>query len=227
MDIAEYIASLHNSCAEATLGRGESHGVAHMDIVRENALHIWETMKDEYDEDVRNYMCKLIIAVAQMHDVADHKYGKTDDQIFCVRNALSNFFDIDDVNLIMLIIEHISFSKEEKCIKSGEKPNWDILGPTGIIVRNIVSDADKLEAIGVIGVERCIQFTKETCHKLGIEATNQYCIDRLIEHCDEKLFRLKDEFIRTVEGKRLAAIRQQEMKDEITRLQTLYSGIEC
>jgi hypothetical protein len=47
-----------------------------MDHVRRNSLKIWETEKLNYlgdsDYDLE-FMTSLIIAVAQLHDVADHK----------------------------------------------------------------------------------------------------------------------------------------------------------
>ena len=58
--------------------------------------------------------------------------------------------------------------------------------------RNIISDADKLEALGEVGLRRCMQFS---------EAHN----GNVIEHCHEKLLKLlPDGFIRTNAGKKLA-----------------------
>jgi hypothetical protein len=53
-----------------------------------------------------------------------------------------------------------------------------------------------------------------------MDATDEYCLARLIEHGEEKLFRLKSEFIRTAEGRRLAEIRHDEMMAEIDRLKS-------
>lgn len=47
-----------------------------MDKVRENSLKIWEAEKGKYegkDEYDVERMTRLIVAVAQLHDVADHK----------------------------------------------------------------------------------------------------------------------------------------------------------
>ena len=59
------------------------------------------------------------------------------------------------------------------------------LGPDGQLVRNIVSDADKLEAIGREGVNRCMEYSRA---KLKCEEPK--LIQRLVEHCEEKLFLL-------------------------------------
>ena len=47
-----------------------------MDKVRESSLKIWEAEKGKYegkDEYDVERMTRLIVAVAQLHDVADHK----------------------------------------------------------------------------------------------------------------------------------------------------------
>ena len=46
-----------------------------MDNVRRNSLQIWETEKLQYEDGEYDldHMTRLIIAVAQLHDVADHK----------------------------------------------------------------------------------------------------------------------------------------------------------
>lgn len=37
----------------------------------------------------------------------------------------------------------------------------------GRIVRNVCSDADKMEAIGLVGIERCLQYSAEVLGKKG------------------------------------------------------------
>jgi hypothetical protein len=152
ISVEEYTNALHNFCATVTSGRDESHGVEHMDIVRRNAMNIWECVQQEehFDEKRSDRLTRLIIAVAQLHDVADHKYGKTEEQLNSVRSILSQFFSNCDVDLVMLIIDNISYSKEDKAIKSGCPLTWNELGEDGLLVRHIVSDADKLEAIGLM-----------------------------------------------------------------------------
>ena len=59
-----------------------------------------------------------------------------------------------------------------------------------------VSDADRLEALGQVGLERCIEFTK---------ARNGIVPDDVVTHCHEKLLRLLPEnFIKTQLGKSMA-----------------------
>ena len=68
-------------------------------------------------------------------------------------------------------------------------------------LRNIVSDADKLEAIGEVGIERCFAYRKE----LGAdkEFSEEKILQDVLQHCDEKLLRLVPEYFRTIGGKEI------------------------
>ena len=107
-----------------------------------------------------------------------------------------------------------------------------IIHVVGRIVRNICSDADKMEAIGMIGVQRCLQYSAEVLRKKisdahtsisnnnasasdekglsgqGISAPTpvsaEVLITQLIEHGHEKLFILLDDYVVTKSGKALA-----------------------
>lgn len=195
---------------EVCADRDPSHGHEHMQKVAENSIKILNEMN--YMEN--NFILMHVIIVAWLHDVCDHKYGdhlKSNMQTF----LLDNHFD--DPEYIFNIIDRISYSKEDKCIKQGVsyKSDWmDVLGEDGCIIRDIVSDADKLEAIGKIGIERCIEYTRHknvdiTQHQLNIEVH---------KHAEEKLLRLKDEFIRTEPGKRMAEPLHRVMVDMLKNM---------
>ena len=101
----------------------------------------------------------MILTIAWLHDVNDHKYNNVFEMTENMKNFLSEYYNNKDVELIMNIIDRISFSKENKIINSNY--DWfDVIGQYGIIIRDIVSDADKIEALGNIGFQRCLQFTR-------------------------------------------------------------------
>jgi len=77
----------------------------------------------------------------------------------------------------------ISFSAEKK---NGMRYFEEILGPDWSLIRDIVSDADKLEALGNIGIERCHKYTCETHPDLPEEEI----IKLMHTHAEEKLFKL-------------------------------------
>lgn len=98
----------------------------------------------------------------------------------------------------MDIIDRISYSKEVKMIKANNLDWKCVLGVKGLIVRNIVSDADKLEAIGKIGLDRCIEYTKTKYFEKHSEKIPKNVLKVMVNnYADEKLKTLKDHFIRT------------------------------
>jgi HD superfamily phosphodiesterase len=165
---------LERFCTTATQGRGASHGVQHMNEVREGAVSIFDALvtngeKTFLTNDEHTKMRCMVIAAAQLHDVDDHKYVDENhhkDQGFSCQAALlaTECFATNEVDSIVHIMSAVSFSKEYKERESGlESPSvpfdyTTVLGESGAFVRDVVSDADKLLAIGAIGVERCLEY---------------------------------------------------------------------
>ncbi len=116
------------------------HDVEHIKRVVENAKLILEGEKGADYE--------VVMLSAILHDVDDYKLGGSGDN-------LERFFKINNVdeNLqcrIKNVINSISFSK------SGKSPDFET------IEQKIVSDADKLDAMGAIGVCRTIMYSAST-----------------------------------------------------------------
>ena len=78
---------------------------------------------------------------------------------------------------------------------------------TDSFLRDIVSDADKLDAIGFAGIERCRDFSKS--RKPNANDDEIEC--DVVEHMHEKLLKLVDNYIRTPTAKILGAPLQDEM----------------
>jgi len=192
-------------------GRDSSHGHAHMQSVAITTMRI--TGADYSNHPNFDSLILDAITVGWLHDVSDHKYdhdGTLDSKLdeFGFKN-IPNFAEIKQV------IKLISFSSENKAILTGNPINYEYeLGPDYAIVRHIVSDADKLEAIGLVGIKRCMQYTMH----YNPELTEDELVRAVQVHAKEKLLRLKDEFIRTETGKRLAITLHQEMVDELNKM---------
>ena len=158
-----------------------SHDVNHAIAVYENALDI-------ADNDYPFANKKLLMYACLLHDVCDHKYKHSvtkDERNDFIHKQLNN---PSHSQCVIDVIENISYSQEVKG-KRRTLPYPDC------IYQDIVSDADKLEAIGQIGLDRCIAFTLA----IGGVVPND-----VVEHCHEKLLKLKDNFIKTKRGKVLA-----------------------
>jgi HD superfamily phosphodiesterase len=196
---------------EICKGRDDSHGHMHMEAVAKTAKYIAEK---EYST-IQNYNTFLldVITVAWLHDVSDHKYdhnGLLEEKLdeFGYKN-FTNFREYKQV------IQLISYSYENNQILCGAPIDYEnILGIYYANIRHIVSDADKLEAIGSVGIERCIKYIQHLnpCFTKG--EINQ----AVYFHANEKLLRLKDEFIRTQTGKQLAIPLHQQMLDIISKM---------
>ena len=162
---------LTNFCAAATADRAPSHGVDHMTKVRVNAESIFDALAaaGEHTQMMNSQMRRMVSAAAQFHDIADHKYV-ADPASMGVEEELRKHFSDKASASLMKVIDAVSYSKEKKLRAASGKPEEpvsfvDTLGAAGSLLRDIVSDADKLEAIGSIGVQRCLQYTKESALK--------------------------------------------------------------
>jgi HD superfamily phosphodiesterase len=194
--------------------RDESHGHTHMQTVAITSMLICLSYKS-YQTSFTSFhqLCKRAMIVAWLHDINDHKYVQhwnngTNFQTLVHDFLLQLLQEEKETILIENIIDRISYSKENKTILNKEKSDWlEILGVEGCLVRDIVSDADKLEALGRIGLTRCVEFIK---HKHNNSISQELLKEKVNEHAKEKLLRLKDEFMRTTMGRYMAEHRHNE-----------------
>jgi HD superfamily phosphodiesterase len=173
---------------ETCEGRPSSHGLEHMQKVHNNALIIHSALPKHTRPSEFH-----VSLVALLHDVADHKY----DHDGVLAGKVSNFLIDHDLSPFPIIqcINAISFSEERK---TGKRWFEAMLHPYWVKVRDIVSDADKLEALGVIGGTRCLQYAVEQGHH-GRDA-----VVLLLYHMQDKLLHLRDEYIVTKKGHEMA-----------------------
>jgi HD superfamily phosphodiesterase len=160
-----------------------------------------------YEDETGSLMLDAI-TVAWLHDIADHKY----DHDGTLEQRLDAFGDanISNYNEIKQVIKYVSFSTENKAIIAGTPLNFPaILGVYYAHIRDIVSDADKLEAIGIVGIQRCIEYTTHT----NPTYTHAQVISDVKKHADEKLLRLASQFIKTPAARTIAARRHHEMEE--------------
>ena len=78
-------------------------------------------------------------------------------------------------------------------------------------MRNVVSDSDKLEALGVVGLERCRHYQLELEPELAPPAL----YGNVVQHCRDKLFRLSDEYMRTPAGMKAAQGKRAELVEAL------------
>ncbi|WP_299213505.1 HD domain-containing protein [uncultured Aquimarina sp.] len=155
----------------------------------------------------------LIVSLgALLHDIADSKFHNGDETVGpkVASEFLENLeVDKDIIDHVVLIIENISFK--------GGNTNQKFTSPE----LDVIQDADRLDAIGAIGVARCFNYggfknralyNPEIVPNLNMTKEEyKSSTAPTINHFYEKLLLLKDR-MNTKTGKRLAEDRHRFME---------------
>ena len=137
----------------------------------------------------------LIVSIAALlHDVDDYKLFNTENYQNARTFLESNDVPEEQLYRIIEAIDSVSFSKNKD-----RRPST--------LEGMIVQDADRLDAIGAIGIARTFAFGGE--HSRPMEAT--------VKHFDEKLFLLKD-LMNTETARSIAKDRHEFMESFIKEL---------
>ena len=199
-----------------------SHDWNHINRVRSNAIKILENEKAAGR--FINTDLVVIELAALMHDVGDFKYTKDHSAgPRMVKEFLTGFIGPNltesQVEKVTQIVGNISFRHE---LSHGMSSNL----PEELL---IVQDADRLDAIGAVGIARCFAYTGAMKHpfytdadreiKSGITAEEynkqtETGGGSAIGHFYEKLFKLKD-MMKTETGRKIAYERTEFMKEFI------------
>ena len=191
------------------------HDWQHIKRVWTNALHIAQF------EQVNNLVVEL---AALLHDIADSKFHHGDETIGPkkAREFLESIHvDENIIQHVVLIIQNISFK--------GGNFNQEFTSPE----LQVVQDADRLDAIGAIGIARAFHyggfknreiFNPAIQPKLNMNR-EEYKNDTgpTINHFYEKLLLLKDR-MNTQTGKELAEQRHQFMQNFLDQFHAEMEG---
>jgi HD superfamily phosphodiesterase len=208
---------------EICKGRDESHSINHLLAVTENSLLIIEELlKTNNTQQITVGILEDVVTCAILHDIADYKYDRDNvlsKQVKGYINDLCKYHKTTDTSSddLWWIIDNLSFSKERKAgsVKNLVKNTYtNFPFPNKLIlIRNIVADADRLEAIGEIGAKRCIvygQHTYPTADKPTLK-------EKVKEHAEEKLYMMpfgdpntKEPYFHTGPGKAMALERHKD-----------------
>jgi HD superfamily phosphodiesterase len=213
-DIEEIWKTCQRFVYKTCSNRDSSHGPKHMKQVALNSLNIINNLNFK----IEKREVEIIIISSWLHDVADHKYNETGELKLIVEAFLDKNYK-ETKELILNIIERISFTKEYLSRVNNKKLDWKkVLGERGILYRDIVSDADKIEALGKIGLHRTIIYEKEKYFKNNKKNMSDKDLKKkVLDYCDFKLVNLKDNYIYTAPGKKIAEEKHLELLDEIKK----------
>ena len=209
MEIPSRYNNIIASLKKFYIERDTSHGFDHVEKVCKNALYIYNTIQLIHE---KNYDDELILVISSLgHDIWDHKYYQDSDELDKIKSLFIYSMLICDLPTLVImksikIIDSISLSNEYRLRQAGKMLELD---PEIRFIRNIVSDADKLESLGLVCVERMIEYG---IHDKIIDNTEHASHIKL--HCQTKLYRLLDDnYITTDIGRTLAQPLLQELKN--------------
>lgn len=177
--VKEEIISLTEEFAkECSKNNEPGHDFSHIQRVRKMAVYLAKECK------LDTFIVELI---ALLHDVEDHKFESN--------NSVKEFLNILDLldsvkETILNIIPCISFSKYPTLIE-----HFPLVG-------KIVSDADRLDAIGAVGVARAFSYG----------GNKNRSFEETLKHFDEKLLIL-DQYLYLDKSKEIAKERMKFLKD--------------
>lgn len=193
------------------------HDWFHIERVFKNALHIAQTET-----------CDLLVVQlgALLHDIADSKFHGGDETVGPTKAwqfLESEAVEENTIQHVINIIENISYKggNFEQKFHSKEL--------------DIVQDADRLDAIGAIGIARCFNYGGFKNRKLydpeiapNLHMSKEEYKNNTaptINHFYEKLLLLKDK-MKTETGKRIAVERHQYMERFLSQFYDEWNGLK-
>jgi len=136
---------------------------------------------------------------ALLHDIGDHKYAKEGEDVSKKAKLFLLEHGADEAlaDRVQVIATNVSYSSE---VKNPENVRNLILEYPELA---IVQDADRLDAIGAVGIGRCFTFGG---------AKKARSMDVSVEHFEDKLVKL-EKMMKTETGRKLAAVRTLRIKE--------------
>ena len=202
-------------CSELSAGRDESHNYEHSAAVATLAasLYVDDVRREDPSSSPEDTLRYDIMTVAYLHDVADHKYDADGTAAKRLRLFLQEHYG-EQWQSVYDCIGAISFSKERA---SGYGKLTCDIAPYWVGVRNYVSDADKLEALGTNGARRCALYGQKYVIDKEGSCTNSQMVAHLNQHVIDKLAFLY-RYMRTQSGIKLAIEATEELTKEVARI---------
>ena len=196
-------------------GDCSGHDWWHIDRVRKNAALIQRTEGGD---------AEIIEMSALVHDIGDHKFlkeGETQEEV--LRSFLAEF-DLPEKTLeeVIQIVSETSYK------------GADIKTPCSSIESKVVQDADRLDAIGAVGIARTFAYggsrdrlmynPEQPPAEYGDFKSYSNNKSHTINHFYEKLLLLKDR-MQTETGREMAEKRTVYMQDFIAQFMNEWEGM--
>lgn len=175
-------------------GHDNSHDYHHILRVLSNAHRLLQAHDDSSLDTSAVYLAALL------HDVGDHKYAKRgEDGDTQIANMLRDGGASDALaSKVQTLVKHVGYTNEVRNPASVT----DVLSRYPELA--VVQDADRLDAIGAVGVGRCFAFGAAHGHGRPLAAA--------IDHFEDKLYKLGG-MMKTTAGRDMAVARLKLLRD--------------
>jgi len=166
----------------------KAHDFEHTKRVINNAFNI---IANTVMFSIKDINIHIVYLTALLHDIADSKFHNGDHSIgSTVARKIMLSAGIDNSTVLDIVCDNVL------------NLSWSTGKQLDNIEGQIVQDADRLEAIGAVGIARCFIYN----------GSKNKSIKEALMHFDEKLLLIKDK-MNTVMGKKLAIKRHQVLVD--------------
>jgi uncharacterized protein len=176
---------------ERIAGYDSGHDWWHIERVRKTAMYInqMELLADPF----------VVEITALLHDTADSKFaGKNSEQGYMLINDFMDYCKLSEIkDQVINVIKSVSFSSKNRLVGIDDPLLW------------VVQDADRLDAIGAIGIARAFNYGGFRNNPIYIPDEKSGNPDKsTIGHFYDKLLKLKD-IMNTSTGRTLAEERHK------------------
>ncbi|GAD92583.1 conserved hypothetical protein [Paecilomyces variotii No. 5] len=205
------ISSMTTFVTDYMSGYDPSHNPAHIYRVVHLAQTILEAERALSPS--TPYDSTVITLSALLHDIGDRKYlpaSATDPnlnpQTMVEQALLSAGADASLAARVQTIVSNVSYTHEKKNPEQVRR----LIDEEGYRELAIVQDADRLDAIGAVGVGRCFTFLGAQGKK-HVTPGGEWVMDGAIEHFVDKLEKLEG-MMKTETGKKMARVRTERLR---------------
>lgn len=221
MDRRETVKKAEKLMEMSMNGNDASHDASHVYRVRDLAL----SLALEEGLSSSPHSMEIVELAALLHDIGDYKYVRDPSEEKIVETFLVEERIEEEKKLKILdIIKRMGFKDELQGLGDGcYSPEF-----------GVVQDADRLDAIGAIGIARCFTFggsRNRVLHDPSIQARSDLSKEQYVKkdeqttvnHFHEKLLKLKD-LMKTEAGKRRAMQRHKFMEEFLKQFYKEWDG---
>lgn len=191
MDKDRILKAAENHIKQLFSGEGTGHDYFHIERVVVNSKKIAEN---------ENSDLFLVELAARLHDLGDYKLndGKDRSEEQITEFLKTQNADSELISKMVEIVSQVSFSKGEKAVS---------------IEAQIVQDADRLDAMGAIGIARCFAYGGKKEREIW---NPENPADTSLQHFYDKLLKSK-ELMNTQTGRKMAEERHQFLEEFLKR----------